>query len=532
MRHEAMRRHLLFVPLLAGAPLLAGWADPRGDHGGGFGGITVADVESHLLRIATASLEGRDSPSVGLSLAGDYIIDVFTAAGLEGAGPDGTFRIPFSRNLRAPKKESCALSATLEGGEQIDFRFGKDFIPLPVCTGEATGKPVFVGFGIRSKKHKYDDLKGKEIDGNIAVLLAGEPRHKRKFEGTEVTPEADVHVKVKNLEQEGAIGVLVVRRSRPRDKGTNGDGPAAAELGFRYTWAGWNATTGQNGRAVRIGRSYRIPVLEVTEDVAGRILGEDLVELGASLDKRVRPVKSKPKDVTVSLRSEMGESSVPIDNIVGIIRGTDPELADEYVVVGAHYDHVGVDQRGRIGFGADDNGSGTVGMLEIVQALAAAGPRRSVLACAFAGEEDGLDGSRELCRNLPVPRESIVAMINLDMIGRGKTSEVVVLGTEQNPELEDVLKRARKLKNARVKIITGKAKSLWQRSDHFSFHQIGVPVLFFFEAESLIGNKDYHTWRDTIDELDLEKIARTARIVYNTVWILSEDDERPPPPRD
>ncbi len=524
---------LLVVPALwllsIGAPVAVPVAGSA-EHDVGFAGITLEDVEAHLLELATAPLEGRDSPSVGLTRAGDYIIERFEAAGLEGAGRDGSFRLGYARDFHAPKKNGCGLTATVEGGETIELVYGTDFVPLPVCTGVATGEAIFAGFGISSKKQKYDDLKGS-LKGKVAVILEGEPRHKRKFEGAAVTPDSDIHVKLKNLEQKGVSGVLVVRR-RPVEPALDGDGEELepARLGYRYSWASWNPALGQ--RNPQVPRTYDFPALEITEEAAMRMLGIDVVAVGESLDKSARPKKPEKLSVEITLSSSIEQTSVNVDNIVGIVRGTDPDLKDEFVVIGAHYDHVGVDVRGRIGFGADDNGSGTCAMIEIAEALAAAGTRRSILACAFSSEEDGLLGSRELARNPPVPRDKIVAMLNFDMVGRGKTGEVIVLGAKRNPDLDKVLKRARKLKSAKVKIVTGKADHLWQRSDHYSFHAEGVPSLFFFESASELDNEDYHTFNDTIDKLDFEKIARTARLAYNTAWILADDDDRPSRPRD
>ena len=172
-------------------------------------------------------------------------------------------------------------------------------------------------------------------------------------------------------------------------------------------------------------------------------------------------------------------------------------------------------------------------MLEIAEGLALAGPRRSVLCCAFAGEEDGLLGSQALCADLPVPKERIVAMINLDMIGRGDEGELAVIGILQNPALEKVIGRAKKLKPSGVRVVVMRqGEELFERSDHFSFHQIGVPSLFFFEGLPIERNKDYHTWRDTVDKLDTRKMLNTTRLLYNVTWLLTDDEERPPPPRD
>jgi len=225
-------------------------------------------------------------------------------------------------------------------------------------------------------------------------------------------------------------------------------------------------------------------------------------------------------------------SDLRIDNVVGWIEGSDPDLRDEVVVVGAHYDHLGVDSRGRVGFGADDNASGTAVLIEVAEALAASAPRRSVALCAFASEEDGLHGSKAFCADPPVSASALVAMINLDMVGRGAPREVAIIGVKRNPDFERVLKRARKASETGVrKLVLRKGEELFTRSDHYPFHQRGVPAVFFFEGLPISRNKDYHTWRDTIDRLDFEKIHNTARLVFNTAWILSNDDKRLPAPR-
>ena len=158
-------------------------------------------------------------------------------------------------------------------------------------------------------------------------------------------------------------------------------------------------------------------------------------------------------------------------------------------------------------------------------------PKRSVIFCAFGAEEDGLLGSKAFCGRLPVAKDSVVAMINVDMVGRGEAAEVAVLGTKQNPALLDVLKRANKLGKTGVKdLVTGKGDELWRRSDHYSFHQIGIPSLFFFEGLPISRNPDYHTWRDRVDLVDPKKIENTSKLVHQTAWLLANDASRPPSP--
>ena len=268
-------------------------------------------------------------------------------------------------------------------------------------------------------------------------------------------------------------------------------------------------------------------------EVASRLLGEDVAKLAEAIDRAARPKSLEAEGRAVRMRSTTRAGSATLHNIVGVVPGTDPVLADEWVIVGAHYDHIGVGVRGRIGTGADDNGSGTSALLEIAQALAVQPARRSVLVCGFTAEEDGLVGSKRLATALPFPERNAVAMVNLDMIGRGKKEVAMVLGLRQNPGLEDVLKRARKLgKTGIKKVQPNHDAGLFQRSDHYSFHEVGIPSLFFMEDLSLDSNQEYHTWRDTLEMVDVKKVTNTARIAFLTTWILANDDERPSPPRD
>jgi hypothetical protein len=530
------------VPVLALA-FLPGGGD--GEFEGAFETITLEDIEAHMIELASPELEGRDSPSVGLTRAADYIAAEFQAAGFQGLADFGqepeeeegrTFTRPNAFLLSyilddytVPDHKACSLSVSLEGSKPEWFDLEKDFVPLRGCSGSAEGQPVFLGFGIHAPKDRYDDLKKGKLKGKVAVILEGEPRHKRVLEGPEVTDAAQVYGKIKELEDKGIVGVLVVRRPPPEpSKRANGEELAPAGIGYRYTWARWNLPASPKPHK----REFRIPVLEISSAAAQRILGEDVNALGAKIDKSGKPVRHEAKNATVSLSAEFKTDAVELFNVAGVLEGSDPDLAGEYVVLGAHYDHIGVDQRGRIGFGADDNASGTSALIELAQAFGTSPPRRSVIVVAFSAEEDGLLGSKRFAEKPPVPQESLVAMLNMDMLGRGATNEVVVGGTKQNPDLEKKLKEAKKLSPTKVKkVITGKAQHLWERSDQFSFHEVGIPSLFFFEAVSETENEDYHTYRDTIESVDMEKITRSTRFIFNTAWLIANDDERPSPPR-
>jgi hypothetical protein len=530
---------------LAVAPALGGGL------AGGFDSIRAADLDADLDYLAAPELEGRDTPSIGLELAAQRIVKRFEAAGLvpcddsaevwktitgaelpaSGAGSAdatavrGTFLRPFRRTLPVPDEVASHLVAL--GDAEKTFRIGIDFVPVAGLEGNAEGELVFAGFGIDASDERYDDLAGLDLRGKIALVVEGEPAHARAFDGSEVTRAAALWRKVDDLAKAGAKAVLCVRRPPPADrKKKEKHAPdTGGRLSFRSTWADWvGAARDEQPRS-------RIPVLELSAACARELAGVDVLELAQKIERSLKPQRVKLAGVRVRAAGKTNEKEVPVDNVVGLVRGTD--LAEEHVVVGAHYDHLGVDDRGRIGLGADDNASGTAALIEIAEAIAVAGPRRSVLFCAFAGEEDGLLGSKAFCARLPVEKARIVAMLNLDMVGRGEANEVAVLGIHQNPSFEKLLQRARSARNSGVqKIVMRQGEELFARSDHYSFHQLGVPALFFFEGLPIERNKDYHTWRDTLDLVDRDKVLHTARLAFNTTWLLSTDDERPPPPRD
>jgi hypothetical protein len=519
----------LLLPL---AFLLPQEGPGTGGHEVGFASIEEKDLFVHVSELASPELEGRDSPSDGLLRAGDYLIERLKAAGFQPGVGGASFRQNYTVKRMAPVAGGCLLAAKPKDGDEFEFTLEKEFVPLPHATGEAEGTLSFYGYGITESGERYDDLHGKNMKGEVVMILEGEPRSKKLFDGPEVTKAADVYSKLKALEERGARGVLVVRRppepskGQPR-KGFNGRVIAPTEIGFRHTWASW-----VNREDAAHSATLGIPALEIDLATATKLLGEDVGELAAKIDSTGKPVRRQREDLFVTLKSGVSEQLVPIDNIVGILPGADAALAKEMLVLGAHYDHIGVDARGRIGCGADDNGSGSAGLVELAEAFALSKPKRSIVCVWFSAEEDGLVGSEEFCARPPIDLSLVVAMLNVDMIGRCAEDEAYVIGTHFNPALEDVLKDAKKLKPTQLKkVFTDKGLDLWERSDQAAFHRKGIPALFFTEGAIDAENPDYHTFDDTVDKLSLTKMARITRLMFNLAWLIAEAPERPPKPR-
>lgn len=514
---------LAAVALVVGVGLVA----DDDAHEIGFETILEEDVNAHLELLCSPYLEGRDSPSDGLTFSGDYVAAKLAEYGFEGALGAENFKHGYRVQVQAPDVDACELVSHTEAGRE-SHELGVDYVPLPDAMGDGRGELVFCGYGIDVRG--FDELKGLDLEGKVAVFAHGEPRHKRALDGPVLTPAANVYRKLDRLADEGAVGALVVRRSPPADVDPPEGWPEQQPMGFRYTWASW---VGERPDAER---DSSIPAVEISEDLARSLLGELYETTLDAIDAKGKPVRVETPTVEIELSSGTRQNQqATLHNIVGRLRGTDPQLAGEIVVIGAHLDHIGADPRGRIGTGADDNASGIAALLEVAEALAASPPRRDVIVAAFASEEDGLVGSRELVasmeRGSPVALSEVVAMVNLDMVGRGSAKSVNAIGAERSKDMESFLKRARRLnKTGLSKVVTGEGLELWQRSDHYSFYAAGVPAVFLFEETPISNNKDYHTWRDTLDLVDPLKISRAARLAFNLVWLLGTEDELPEHP--
>jgi hypothetical protein len=486
----------------------------------GFATIREDDVDAILRFLCNPYLEGRDSPSFGLEFAAEYVAQRFEVLGLESPTDVEGYLAFYTRRMPAPDADATRLVVPLER----EVALGVDYTPLLRCEGSARGPAVFCGYGIGVRE--FDELAGLDLRGAVAVIVEGEPRHKKVLRGPELTEAANVFRKLDRLAEAGAVGALVVRRAHPADVPVPPDWPSRQPMGFRHTFAMW-----ADGTVPAMGPG-RIPAMEISWQLAEELLGDDLDVRMAAIDERGKPDAFEGPRREVEFTATLEERTLSLPNVVGIVRGSDPELADEYVVIGAHLDHIGADPLGRIGVGADDNASGTAAMLEAVEALALERPPRSVLAIAFTSEEDGLIGSRAIAQNLPVPRESVVAMVNLDMIGRGPRNACVALGVRENPRFEGLVTAARRRFKTGIKDVeTNEGQELFARSDHYSFHEIGVPSVFFFEHVPISDNPDYHTWRDLIELVDTKKVANTSRLAYGVVRELCELEERLPEPK-
>ncbi|MEW6323030.1 MAG: M28 family peptidase [Acidobacteriota bacterium] len=471
-------------------------------------GRFLADVKY----LASDELEGRANGTPGLARAAQYVAGEFRRAGLEPAGDDGSFEQPFDVPARLEPDVRQPLVVAGPGGD-ARFTLGADFYPMAVLDGTDGGLPVFerarvvfAGYGITAPELGYDDYTGLDVTGAAVVVFTHEPQEQRadsRFDGNRLTPHADLARKAAVAAARGA-GLLVVVED-------------PSHVVDRAVTPGW-------ARDPQIG-PYALPVVRVDRERLGGALGLGFAADARAIDRDLRPRSRVVSGATLSYRQQLGEVRARVSNIIGILRGADLRLADEAIVVGAHYDHVGLGgphsmapyATGEIHNGADDNASGTAALLELARAAVRGRERfgRTLVFVAFAGEEIGLLGSAAYLHRPAVPIQRTVAMVNLDMIGR-PLGRVLVGGTERAPRFARLIDSLRGEVALRIDDFSqGGYRD--GSSDDASFRRAGVPALAFFTG----FHGDYHRPTDDWQRLDVEGAAEVTRLALLVVERLS-----------
>ncbi|MEQ8763567.1 MAG: M20/M25/M40 family metallo-hydrolase [Planctomycetota bacterium] len=492
---------ILFALGLVLAPAVA--AQVSGEIRSAIGDIDTDEITADLEYLTSEELYGRHTAQPGQEKAAEYIAKQFEAAGLENVpGHEGWYHL-WPMNVIDAVDEDCRLLVHPAQGEATSFEPRKDFIPVRISKDGTVEAPVvFVGYGIQSKKYRHDDYGRIDVRGKIALALWQEPgqdKRTRAFEGKELTQHSSFYTKAEVAQERGAVALMVVSGPLLYE-----DAPDAAP--FELPTHNWPALRSKRNR-------INIPVVHVSRRVAEAILGQDLLELQKESDKRSKPFEVEGSQVELSIKTEATTRQVA--NVVGFRPGSDPELKDQVVVLGAHYDHMGMDfdGTGLINRGADDNASGTSALMAIARALGQEDIelQRSVLFIAFSGEEEGLLGSKAYCENPLLPHASCIAMLNMDMVGRNHPAELTIGEPDEHPLLRRSIQKANSVGGIRMKIEYG-AQEFFNRSDQFYFHQAGIPAAFFFAGL----HDDYHKPTDTADKIVEKKVQRVARLIAGT----------------
>ena len=459
--------------------------------------------------LSDAERDGRGLGTDGIDESAEYMAADLAAAGLEPAGTDGYFQ-PWTLTLGRSLDES-ATSLTLGG---VPLELGEDYVPLSFSAPETfQGELAFAGYAVNDKASGYNDFEGVDLTGKVALVLRWEPHTpdggSRISGGKRWSNNAPLFLKASRAAAAGASAVLIV--NPPEHHEDRADLMPFAEVSAR--------------------QRVPIPAFHVTPDIADALLAAagmpPLLELQRSIDTTGEPVAVEPRAAAVVAGGWDGsDREVEAKNVIGLLPGSG-ELADEYVVVGGHYDHLGMGGLGSLArgvtavhHGADDNASGTAAVIALAEMLAGdeaedqrggqRGGQRGVLFMGFSAEEIGLLGSDHWVKNPTVPIESVAAMVNYDMLGRPEDG-VLQVGGEQTSEAFGPIVRAA-AEEAGLKL-NQLGAAMDGRSDHASFHRAGVPALFFFGSI----HDDYHTPRDTADKVDYDFLADATMAGYEIV---------------
>jgi hypothetical protein len=495
--------------------------------------ISPQKLKMHLSFIASDELEGRDTPSRGLDLAARYIASHLEFYGYQPAGDNGTFyqTIAMSKR-RASKNAKVTISA---GDQKVEFGQGVDFFG---SGGEARGELLFAGYGVASKDADYDDYAGLDANGKLVVVFDGTPEG---FDANLFRPERKGGRPVRmgspklNLAREhGAVGVITLKNA---DYTTRRDNrPSPFELA--------NA----NASRETLTQDYQVDDHQITVDLtsdAGAkledILGVKFAEIRAKIAETKKPVAVATRATfQADLKPEITQR-ITTQNVVGFLEGSDPKLKEEIVLFSAHYDHVGMMSapprnappdspaaKDLIFNGADDDGSGTVGILNLAEAYAGVTrPRRSLLFVWHCGEEHGLWGSSYFVQKPAKPLDKIVANVNIDMIGRNSddkpenSNHIFIIGARRtSQELTDIVYRT----NAdRMRLDETDNASYFTRSDHFNYARNRIPVVFFFTGV----HKDYHKVTDEVGSILFDKMKKVLDIIFEVGLEVANRDGRP-----
>ena len=481
--------------------------------------VASANFESayymrHVEYLASDELEGRMSGTEGCRQAAVYIASSLYNSHIH-PGVDGVTWFQEFEFTSGVELGEGNTAEWITHGQSTPLEVEKDFTPVFFSPNvEVEGGLVFAGYGISAAQDEnYDDYAEISTEGKVVVVLRGEPQtdDDAHFAGKRPTAYSDLRYKAFNAKKNGAVGMIVV--TGPLDK---------------------RAT--DEDRLMGVGRSdvygeSAIPIIHIKRDKIEEVMdffGGDLRAMQTQMDEELAPATLDMSYVTARIKTDLVKQYTKTENVIGVLPGTD--LADEYIVIGAHYDHLGYGEGGttlpseeleklpmeeRIHNGADDNASGTAAVLEIADYFGQlGGNRRTLVFIAFSAEELGILGSLHYIKNPVAPIDKTVAMINFDMIGRVQNKVITLQGIGTAAEWTEILDKAAKESPLTLKRFDDGVGG----SDYTSFYTSGVPVLNFFSGV----HTDYHRPTDTADKINSEDAVEVLEIAINVILELNE----------
>lgn len=475
----------------------------------GMGSITAAELKTHLSFIASDEFGGRNTPSTELKITSRYLATMVESYGFESLMPDGSFFQNIPLEITSLDESHTSLKLLI-GQEEKVFKFPDDFSLRTRTDGTLSGEIAFVGYGVEAPDLGWDDYGERDLEGKIVVMLDGRLPADHPLSQTE--NRRYIRRRTGNALQRGVVAVITVineeRELSYRESDYSFDNPERVRL------APDEGSQQQAAGGSQIGLFLQMEIRHAAAAGLLGISGEELTDMFAALGRgeQVPGRQLSGRMVEVTVKQKMREDYT--SNVVAVLEGSDPVLKQEYVLYGSHHDHVGV-RNGRIYNGADDNGSGTVAMLEMAQAFSIERPKRSVIMVWHTGEEKGLWGSEYFVQNSPVPVEKMSAELNLDMICRNDPDSLYLVGSDKlSTELDAAVNRMNdRYINLNFDYVYNDLthpELFFFRSDHYPYVQYGIPALWFFCGTT----EDYHQETDTIDRVDYGKMERVTRLAY------------------
>jgi hypothetical protein len=524
---------LLLITVLLSAPLSAQKRSGAAAATSKFGntdGVTAAQLKEHLTFIASDELEGRDTPSRGLDIAAMYIAQHLGSWGIKPAGDGGTYFQKFP--LRRAKVDVDNSRVNINGQS---FAYGADFLTSLVASNISGAGVVFAGNGWVVKSKNINPYQGIDVKDKIVVVVNALPKGVT-FNDLKGPVGGDWMSPPYYAQMNGAKAVI--------------NFPTFGNL-VNWESTRWNQSDKGGVEFGKHESSIKIPSITLSpRAIASLFQGEKFsatnlfnkAAAGDSLEAfDLKP--SKVVNITTGVKSE----NIHSQNVVGVLEGSDPVLKNEYVAIGAHYDHVGTNPfwpgEDKIWNGADDDGSGTVAVVAIAEAMAKGPrPKRSMLFIWHAGEEKGLWGSEYFADNPTVPIGSIITELNIDMIGRyqnpgdedpknkalPKQGEIFLIGSRMMStelgELSDGVNKGFLNLSFNFKYDDpNDPEQFFYRSDHFNYAKKGVPIIFYMDG----SHADYHQVTDSIEKINFEQMEKVARTIMATGWELANRPARP-----
>jgi len=520
----------------------------------GLSTITHASIQGQLEFLASDWMEGRATGSKGIFMASDYLASMFKVFNIEPFGDEITImptreemrqgRRPETRKtyfqnialVRYEQGDNQSLSLITQSGpgqSAVDFTHKVDFQVQTGTVSVSGNAPVFfAGYGLSEKD--YDEYARKDIKGKVVVILAGYPGHKdstsaayRKFKpeggpNARLSPERN---KIRKDEEMGAAAVVLVNSSSNPALGWAVNDPYPVK-GAWYE-SDTRLSSFYDKRITLPGDTLRgsIPVFMVTTRMANQIAdgtGLDYAQYEKKAQETMQPASRDLPGKSLSWNSTVHSEIIKCRNVIGYIEG---EKKDEFVVIGAHYDHLGK-YDGWIWNGADDNGSGTVGVMSMARAFAESGkkPEKSIIFAAWTGEEMGLHGSRYFVANFPKELK-IAYNLNFDMLSRNtaddtKGNQMSMMYQSWVPGLKELTEKNIREFNINLDVAFRPSAQLSGGSDHAPFAAVGIPATFFFAAM----HPDYHQPSDELSKINWEKMLNMIRLGYLNIWELANSD--------